>query len=426
MPGILEKRMKERKKVISPEKKKSAKEYLEDLNLPQYSDDGDIKRVGIRTSKNWLIIIGAILALVAIIYVPSFFYKPASNGEELKINLKQNAIAEYNNYLKEHPDYDFDEDGISNGQEIKNGTDPRNIDSDNDGISDFVELYVSGTNPLAADSWLVKYSKSAAEEAGKSVNSPYKVNDVVMWPKDWESRAKGSVVKTLNGYRFCDFTGWAQFPMDYKAYKIKDGIHVALEYLSEEKAYKITDDCEIVLSPDELDTAYQFSFFGKTSIIKSSFFGKIFNFLLPNNSGFIACKKIASIDVDPIEPTETKIDILKLDYLNLPDARYGKNMNKLTNLASVYNSIKNGKCVLMSIYIEGEGEVILEVYGYDSEGSLLVADPGSQTSIGKFKVEERVKRVMIGENTMQSIEWFNIKGFGIDSSKQSVKIYFFG
>ena len=426
MPGILEKQMKARKKVISPEKKKSAREYLEDLSLPQYGEDGEVKRIGIRASKNWLIVAGVILGLVAIVYIPSFFYKQASDNEELHLNLKQAAVAEYNSYLKEHPDSDFDEDGISNGQEISRGTDPMNVDSDEDGISDFVELYVSETNPLSSDSWLVQRSKSDAENTGKTVNSPYKVNDVVMWPKDWESRAKGSVVKTLNGYRFCDFNGWAQFPIEYKAYKIKNGVHVPLEYRAEEKAYKITDDCEIVLLPNELETTYQFSFFGSDSTIGSSLFGKVLNFLLPNNSNFIACKKVAVIDINPADLTETKISIAKLDYSNLPDLRYGKNMNKLSNLASVYNSIKNGKCVLMSIYVEGEGDVVLEVYGYDSEGSLLIADPGSQMPIGKFKVEERVKRVMIGENAMQSIEWFNIKGFGIDSSKQSVKLYFFG
>lgn len=48
-------------------------------------------------------------------------------------------------------DEDSDGDGISDGQEIKNGTDPGKADTDNDGLNDGAEL-ANGTDPLNPDS----------------------------------------------------------------------------------------------------------------------------------------------------------------------------------------------------------------------------------------------------------------------------------
>ncbi|MDO5293148.1 MAG: hypothetical protein Q4F05_10395 [bacterium] len=48
-------------------------------------------------------------------------------------------------------DEDFDEDGLTNIEEVKAGTDPCSLDSDNDGLSDYDELNVYGTNPMNAD-----------------------------------------------------------------------------------------------------------------------------------------------------------------------------------------------------------------------------------------------------------------------------------
>jgi thiol-disulfide isomerase/thioredoxin len=47
---------------------------------------------------------------------------------------------------------DSDEDGLSNRQEKRLGTDPENADSDGDGLSDFDEVEIHGTDPLNVDS----------------------------------------------------------------------------------------------------------------------------------------------------------------------------------------------------------------------------------------------------------------------------------
>lgn len=47
---------------------------------------------------------------------------------------------------------DADKDGLTNGWETQNGTDPKVSDSDGDGIDDGTELYEHGTDPALADS----------------------------------------------------------------------------------------------------------------------------------------------------------------------------------------------------------------------------------------------------------------------------------
>jgi hypothetical protein len=46
---------------------------------------------------------------------------------------------------------DSDKDGLTNAEEVQNGTDPSNSDSDNDSLSDFDEIKTYKTNPLKPD-----------------------------------------------------------------------------------------------------------------------------------------------------------------------------------------------------------------------------------------------------------------------------------
>ncbi|MDO5520347.1 MAG: hypothetical protein Q4G58_07645 [bacterium] len=48
-------------------------------------------------------------------------------------------------------DEDFDEDGLTNLQEVKAGTDPCAVDSDGDSLSDYDEINVYGTDPMNED-----------------------------------------------------------------------------------------------------------------------------------------------------------------------------------------------------------------------------------------------------------------------------------
>lgn len=46
---------------------------------------------------------------------------------------------------------DSDNDGISDAEELKYGTDPNNLDTDGDGLTDYLEVYSFKTNPLVKD-----------------------------------------------------------------------------------------------------------------------------------------------------------------------------------------------------------------------------------------------------------------------------------
>ncbi len=59
------------------------------------------------------------------------------------------AIVEINESWKEKGDADVD--GLSDDREIELGTDVNNFDSDGDGVSDYTEVEIKGTDPLLAD-----------------------------------------------------------------------------------------------------------------------------------------------------------------------------------------------------------------------------------------------------------------------------------
>lgn len=48
-------------------------------------------------------------------------------------------------------DIDSDEDGLANIYEIENGTDPLSKDTDNDGLTDYDEIFIYNTNPVIPD-----------------------------------------------------------------------------------------------------------------------------------------------------------------------------------------------------------------------------------------------------------------------------------
>ena len=48
-------------------------------------------------------------------------------------------------------DIDSDEDGLANIYEIENGTDPLSKDTDNDGLTDYDEIFIYNTNPVISD-----------------------------------------------------------------------------------------------------------------------------------------------------------------------------------------------------------------------------------------------------------------------------------
>ena len=78
---------------------------------------------------------------------------------------------------------DNDGDGISNGDEVKEGTNPSRADSDGDGIS--VDEIAAGTNPVNADSDGDGQSDGAETVAGTNPNS---ASDTFVDAQRWVKR----------------------------------------------------------------------------------------------------------------------------------------------------------------------------------------------------------------------------------------------
>lgn len=89
---------------------------------------------------------------------------------------------------------DFDGDGLTNREEYLLGTDPSNVDTDGDGISDFTEARISGTDALvsnAPNSTLV-FSVNVVEHQGSNVI--------------WTSTGSGIVADEFRGQIEWDFS----------------------------------------------------------------------------------------------------------------------------------------------------------------------------------------------------------------------------
>ena len=410
----------------------SADHPKKSLKIPAYGERGEIIRKEIRIPK-WLIGVVAFIAVAAaVLYLPALpiaerLFNPAETARSLHIDA--GMIRTARDYLQENPGADFDGDLLLNEQEVQRGTNPYKTDTDKDGISDYVELYTYDSNPLSYSNDLVSYVKAVSAEAGKNVSTPYKMNDVVLWPDDWNSRARGGVVRTVNGYRFCSFKGWVQFPYEPAfAYQVINGVHVLLPYREAEKAWRVVDETEVLLFPKKLETEFEISVLGKKYYYDPDgwqrWVFKALEFLLPSKSLFISAREATLADrAGEVKPlVELTPAPVTGEY---PIWRFDRSMNNLSDLAAVYRMLNEGRCILASFYVENEGEAMAEVYGYDENGGLLLCDVESLQSIGTLKIIEKTSKVMLNENVVSVNEWFSFVGCGLDSTKKNIQVRFF-
>ena len=96
-----------------------------------------------------------------------------------------------------------------------------------------------------------------------------------------------------------------------------------------------------------------------------------------------------------------------------------RNDNNINNLANVIDSLKNNKCVLTSLYSEELGESIVIVYGYTSNGELLLANRETLEPVGKIKIKIRTQKVIDKNEVLKEINIFEFSGMGFDSMKKS-------
>jgi hypothetical protein len=77
-------------------------------------------------------------------------YTDPDSNEELAYT--DPALDKGSDLYETGPDEDPDNDGLTNAEELKYGTDINNFDTDGDGLTDFYEVKIFNTNPLKPDS----------------------------------------------------------------------------------------------------------------------------------------------------------------------------------------------------------------------------------------------------------------------------------
>lgn len=358
----------------------------------------------------------AIIVLVICIYVPQFFISENSfnetTGEINYLNHALNSLATLNN-----PEMDYDNDGLTNKEELELSSYMWDIDTDNDGVSDFYEARVLGTNLSKYENTLLTMQKELDKQAGYEVSDPYKIGNVILWADGYESKAYGSVIETPTGYRFCNFKGYAQFP-NYEniyVYEIKDGIRTQVSYKETEQAWKINGTTEIEIYSEPLEEIVEITVFGNTFYPSSNPITRLFAFILPDE-GFITAQKMTAMDIEPDTRKAVSTSIQTVVY-NLSDySRLTHNDNNLNDLSFVRNAIKDGSCIAASLYSNENGEAIVIIYGYTYTGDLLVANAETLSPIGTIKIDECAKKMINNSGEIVSYSYFEFSGFGFDSS----------
>lgn len=403
--------------------KKNQKKIKKNQNeIPTFGVDGKViipgKKERQKKIKRTVVIVSAIALFI---YIPQFFMGNTSSSEDnkLAVSLDVSAVKRSTDAMKENSAADFDNDGIDNGEEQNQNTNCWFLDSDQDGLTDYCEIYITKTNPNKADvGYLADKQKTEDGKKGKRVSSPYKIGNVILWANNYTSKAYGSVVETTRGYRFSNFSGYAQFPdpSGKYYYRLKDGIRTPLTYRADENVYEIEPYDTIEVYNKELLRIVDLNVFGKHVYLEKNKFSSILAVIFPSK-GFFSAQVKCRMDIEPDTRESTTTDIIKIEYDKEDASRYTMNTNSLSNLQYVRETIKKGSCVEVSLYKPSKGEYIGIIYGYTYEGDLLIADADTLEPIGTLKITETAKKIMNNDGDLVSYSYFDFKGLGFDSKK---------
>lgn len=392
-------------------------------DIPEYTltpEKKERKKIP-RWLRNSVIIV---IAVTTILYLPPAILHSDSESTTRELEADVSAVLSANRYLKDHPNDDFDWDGLVNSKEEQIGSDPYRVDTDGDGLMDASEVFLTETNPAIYNKTMLEIAEQQMVQAGKKIQTPFKINNVVLWPDDMESRAYGAVVRTLNGYRLCNFKGWAQFPEGEYVYKIEKGIHVELKRNEDGAVYIPGPETTVEVYAQPLEMLYQLSFCEMPVYLNNSLIGNILCFLLPEDGpSLLSCKRLASVDLDPDVRAGAEAPIDEQKPV-LDDSRFGRNQILLEDLARVRESIESGEAVFTSLFSPVRGEAIVLIYGYTAEGDLLATDWQTGEHLGELQIEERASRLYDSNGNIIQYEWFTFDGLGFSSLNKD-RISFF-
>lgn len=416
------------KELQAKHKKKREKKRV----IPTYDTQGRTitpalkrRRRRIRTT---LIVIAAILG---VLYLPQFFLPSTGtqeNTETQTVKKDGNAIKLATSALQDAPGDDFDEDGLTNSDEVRYGTDPYNADTDGDGVYDVYEVNVSKTDPTKADPDVLIDAQTRQDESNsKELASPYKIGNVILWASDYNSKAHGSVVeKSENVYHFTDFIGYAQFPDSDGSYAYvinENQTRTLLPHRQTENAWHISGTCDVEVYDEELSSVVEIGAAGKHLYVSSNRITDILALILPDR-GLLTAQKRMRMDVTPDTRDGEATDIVKPSFDSTDTYRFTVNSNALTDLQYVRESIQDNACIAVSLFSPSEGEYIAIAYGYDADSNLYLADCDTLKPIGKLQIQETSKKVLDGQGRILNQEYFDFSGFGF-SSANGDRICFF-
>lgn len=401
-------------KKIHSKRKKSGKADVQ-TELPIYESGGYAPKKKRHVPYKLIITVGIIFALITAIYLPEMLYTPTQGENRLVLPAKLEAVKLTSEYTRDCPEEDFDGDGLINHLEQQYGSSPRTADTDHDGVSDYSEIYRTGTSPSVYDSGLLeKQVKAELDAEGKKFSDPYKRAGTILWADDMRSRAFGTVVRTPQGYSVRHFTGWIELPGDGYAYEISNGEYRLLRYKEDSNAWRIEGDTEILLSEEKLSFQHTLHFAAWEWSLSDNLFGKALSAILPDHAGLLTCRPVADY---MNESTAVRVqEIQTPEYDKNDRTRYGSNHNSLKELGEVYALIDGGSCVLASLNSTGVGETLILIYGYSSDGNLLIADPESTQPVGILTVKPNASVVMTAAGKIEQQEFFDFIGLGFDSA----------
>lgn len=402
---------------------KSRVDAREELTIPTYSLIKPKKKI----PRPVLIGTLVVLLIFTTIYLPPMLIEEPDRTTHASVNLTASAdpvaMELAQSYMRNHPEGDFDNDGLTNEEELDAGTGIYIVDNDFDGVSDYAELYLTETNPTVADDGIIKFVINADSKTGNTVNTPFKVHDVVLWADDYESKARGSVVKLPDGsYNFYRFQGWVQFPEDVAyAYEVDNGIQTALR--KNESGYFYIDSPELKnvrIYAEQPEACYIISLLGNRFSVPDNFFFKFLSWIFPSQGmGLITCRPALANDLDGTWD-EVSVTNEKSQYRasSFPNERFGYDQRLLTDLSGIMAEIDSGNNVIISLMSHQVGEVIVEVYGYTSRNNLLVCDPSTGEDLGVINIDILPERVLDKSGSIEEYEHFAFEGCGYSSESR--------
>ena len=405
--------MRKLKKSIYAKRGEKQKEKPDGL-LPLYEAGGYAPAKNKQKLMKPLCFLGVVVLFLLAIYLPEILYSNPEPDNAFILTADFSAVKKTNEYTRDCPEEDFDGDGLVNYLEQQYGTSPRRSDTDGDGVSDYAEIYLTDTSPSVFDEGLMeKQVDQILKQKGSSYSEPYKMAGTILWADDLEARAFGGAVRTWNGYRFCSFRGWAEFPEAGYAYAVSDDVYTLLEYREDSNAWRINGDCQVYFSKTPLEYKHCLRLASWEWELPDNAFGRAMSAIFPDHAGILRCSPKA-VHSDSV--TEVKADRIQMpEYDPEEKRRFGSNHNGLEALSEIYAQIDAGSCIAASLNSADAGETVILVYGYTSDGHLLIADPETTKPAGKLFVYPAVDAILMEDGEIEYENYFEFYGLGFDS-----------